>query len=240
MYSRGPQGGGDCSANQDKKIWGKCPEPEEKGSWEFEAPSPAQGPQKFLVPSFADIRSENGSLGAMDEHMWGAGPVQGMSTLEWLAPFFGSPRGGMDRSQWERIPSPPPLSSPSTPGPASQGPDPAHVFMLEGSQLLALEDAHSGQVALRSPPPTMSLPESRPQQYLEEFPESPRPLLEGANRPMVMGSGLPAEVPPGQRVKRAVHTRVTEVQLPNFGHKVLKEQAIFEFEDVPSQPTVPR
>ena len=84
-----------------------------------------------------------------------------------------------------------------------------------------------------------SLLESRPQQYLEEFPESPRPLLEGANRPMVMGSGLPAEVPPGQRVKRAVHTRVTEVQLPNFGHKVLKEQAIFEFEDVPSSLQCP-
>ena len=126
-----------------------------------------QGPQEVLMPSFVDAQSENGSLGAMDEPMQGSGPVQGMSTLEWLAPSFGRPRGGLYRASWERIPSPPPLSSPLSPGPASLSPDPAHVFMLEGSQLLALEDAHSNQVALRPPPPSMSLMESRPQQYME-------------------------------------------------------------------------
>ena len=56
---------------------------------------------------------------------------------------------------------------------------------------------------------------------------------------MVLRDGRSVEAPPGHKVKRAVHTRVTEVKLRNFGHNVLSKQAIFEFEESPLQAPVP-
>ena len=104
----------------------------------FNAARPENENENVLAPLMADCLEENESASQEEASPKMVPPV--LSSLEWLQEALNGsePQMGPAGSEWLR--NPPPLSPlPQRTEPLS--PDPAQVFMLEGSGQLALEAA---------------------------------------------------------------------------------------------------
>ena len=169
-------------------------------------------PKNFLAPSGLDPLVENGSLEVPPVQSPPRSMVQGeVPALPWPQQAFMPREFSEGRGVQDTPPPTPPLDSHWPQRPEPCGPDPAHVFLLECSGQWTLEGPPESELVLMPPPPQLSVWE-----ILGMTPgnESPGPLVGVTPMLEVVRPHPLMDAPYGQRVKKAIHARVTEVQLP--------------------------